>query len=207
MKQIVRKSAAILALAFAAATLGGCKEEQKNPTTAPATDSASAYTDISRLDKRYHVTFDDIAVRTAIGREVKVTVSAYCEQQAKNHPQPGDAYRAACRKAVAEKLMFGAAHEDGVSRFESYLPMGSAAIRPYNMFTEEMMLRAVLMHQDMDLYTVTDVHDCKTGIRTPLMDAYPQAPAGGWPDEAARKKMQSVKPVAGTVAGGVCKFD
>jgi len=206
MKQTVRKTVAALVLAFAAVALGGCKEEPKNTTTAPATDSAAAYTDISRLDKRYHVTFDDIAVRTAIGREVKVTVSAYCEQTAKSHKQPDEAYRTACRKAVADKLMFGAAHEDGVSRFESYLPMGSAAIRPYNMFTEEMMLRAVLMHHDLDLYTVTDVHDCKTGARTPLMDAYPAAPEGGWPDEAARKKLQSVKPTAGTVTAGVCKF-
>lgn len=206
MKTTIRRGAAALVLAFAAATLAGCKDEPQNTTTAPATDSTTSYTDISRLDKRYHMIFDDIAVRTAIGREVKVTVSAYCELQAKDHPQPGEAYRAACRKAVADKLMYGARHEDGVSRFESYLPMGSAEIRPYNIFTEEMMLRAVLMHQDMDLYTVTDVHDCKTGARTPLMDAYPQPPEGGWPDAETRKKLQNAKPAAGTVVGGVCKF-
>ena len=203
----IRKTAAALVLAFAAATLAGCKDENKNTTTAPAAGADSrSYTDISRLDKRYHVTFDDIAVRTATGREVKVTVSAYCEKQAASHKEPGDAYRAACRKAVADKLMYGAAHEDGVSRFESFLPMGSAEIRPYNMFTEEMMLRAVLMHHDLDLYTVTDVHDCRTGARTPLMDPRPAPPEGGWPDAAARKKLQSVKPAAGTVVAGACKF-
>ena len=207
MKTTIRKTAAVFALAFAAATLTGCKEDDKNTTTTPATSTdAQSYTDISRLDKRYHVTFDDIAVRTATGREVKVTVSAYCEKQATSHKQPGDAYRAACRKAIGDKLMYGAAHEDGISLFESYLPMGSAEIRPYNMFTEEMMLRAVLMHHDLDLYTVTDVHDCKTGARTPLMDAHPQPPEGGWPDAAARKKLQSVKPMAGTVVAGACKF-
>lgn len=203
----IRKTAAALVLAFAAVSLAGCKDEEKNTTTAPATTTdARSYTDISRLDKRYHVTFDDIAVRTAIGREVKVTVSAYCEKQAASHKEPGESYRTACRKAIADKLMYGASHEDGMSRFESYLPMGSTEIRPYNVFTEEMMLRAVLMHQDLDLYTVTDVHDCQTGERTPLMAANPPAPAGGWPDAETRKKMQSVKPTAGTVVGGACEF-
>ncbi len=219
MKFTMKRTGAILAMAFAAAVLGGCKEEgrpasnaQSSPYQVPpgATpqereDAYKAYI-VSKLDRQFHVKFDDIAVRTATGREVRVNVSAYCDAQIGNNKTATDAYRAACRKAIGEKLMYGARHEDSISLFESYLPMGSAEIRPYNMFDEDMMLRSAAMHKDYDMYTVTDVHDCKTGERTPLMDAYRKPPEGGWPNEEARKKSQSVKPAIGIVKEGACKF-
>lgn len=219
MNFTIKKSGAILAMAFATAMLGGCKEESKPasvtqsspyevPPGATPEERDAAYKAyiVAKLDRQFHVKFDDIAVRTATGREVRVNVSAYCDKQIGKNKTATDAYRAACRKAVGEKLMYGARHEDGVSQFESYLPMGSTEIRPYNMFDEDMMLRAAAMHKDYDMYTVTDVHDCKTGERTPLMEARRQPPEGGWPSEAERKKLQSVKPAIGIVKDGACKF-
>jgi hypothetical protein len=221
MKFTINKAGTILAMAFAAAMLGGCKEDKQPgsssrsqpqlyavPPDATAEERDAAYKAyiVKDLDRQFHVKFDDIAVRTATGREVRVNVSAYCSAQIGKNKTATDAYRAACRKSVGEKLMYGARHEDAISGFETYLPMGSAEIRPYNMFDEDMMLRAAAQHKNYDIYTVTDVHDCATGERTPLMDAYRKPPEGGWPNEEARKKSQSVKPAIGIVKDGACKF-
>lgn len=191
-----------LAALFMAVALAGCKEDG-NP--APQTGGSRPIGDISHLDMKYLVTLDDIAVRTAVGRTLKVTAQAYCQNEAGRH-KTAEAYKEACRGIVAEKLMYAARHEDGMSRFESYLPMGSREIRPYNYFDEAMMLRALPVHYKHDLYTVTDVRDCATDARTPLMDPDGPPPPGGWPDAEQRRKLQAHKPVHGRVADGSCRF-
>lgn len=192
-----------LAALFMAVTLAGCKDDG-----APAvkTGGSRPIGDISHLDLQYSVTINDIAVRTAIGRELKVTVQAYCQNEAGRH-KTIEAYTQACRGVIAEKLLYGARLEDGMSRFESYPPMGSREIRPYNYFDEAMMLRALPVNYRHDLYTVTDVRDCATDMRTPTMTPDRAPPEGGWPSAEERRKLQVHKAVHGRVVDGVCRFN
>lgn len=191
-----------LAALFMAAALAGCKDEGPHKARS---GGHRAVGDISHLDRNYQVTLDDIAVRTALGREVKITAQAYCQKEVARHKTMA-AYKEACRAVIADKLLYAARHEDGISRFESYLPMGNKEIRPYNYFSPDMMLRALPVHYKYDLYTVTDIRDCQSDTRIATMSPHPPPPPGGWPDAAQRKKLQAHEAIHGKVIGGQCRF-
>lgn len=203
------KTIVALAAAFAAvAALSACKPDS-NP--APRSSSGGGSIDIydtSHVDPQFLVTFDDIAVRTAIGREVHLTVRAYCQTEAGRH-RTAAAYNAACRAKIVDRVMFHAKHEDGVSRYESFLAMGNRDIRPYNYFDEDMLKRALPRNQrlhQMNLYTVTDFRECATGERIPTMEPHRQPPEGGWPNAEQRRAAQIATPASGTVIDGQCRF-
>lgn len=208
---MIKKPFIALAALFAAAVLAGCSQE-----TAPADGSKAApqagqrpaidIHDTSHLDRRYLFTIDDLAIRTATGRELRVTARAYCQTQAGDEHRTMDAYRAACRGIIGEKLMYAARSEDGISTFETFVAMDNKDIRPYNYFDEEMLLRALPKNYKHDLYTVTDVRDCATGAQTPRMDPYRAPPPGGWPNAEQRKALQNTAPQAGVFTGGTCSF-
>lgn len=202
----IGKAGTIATMAFAAALLAGCREDDKGVDNAAKTPAPAATRAEKPLDPQFRMVFDDIAIRTATGRELRVSAEAYCTPQIGKNRTATDAYREACRQAVGENMMYAARHEDSLSRFEVFLPMGSTEIRAYNMFTPDMMMRAAAMHPGLNIYTVTDVVECGSGARVAPLNVRGPAPADGWPDKEARLKSQSVKPAIGKVVGGACTF-
>lgn len=181
---------------MAVAGLTGCKPEQD-----------SALYDVSGVDRQFLISFDDMAVRTATGRTLCLSGQAYCETEALKHSTASAAYNAACRAIIGGKIAFVAAQENRLAAFETAIPLGNPAIRPYNVFDPAMLLRAVAAHHPQNLYTITDVADCATGTRTPLMTPGGRLPPEQWMGEAERKAPPRFKAAYGRIVGGACAFD
>lgn len=197
------KTARTLGVLFmAAVALSGCKDDNKSANN--NNKSGIDIYDTSHVNRDYVITIDDLAFRTATGRELQVTARAYCQKLAEAKT-PMEKYKQACREIVGQKLLYAAEHENGFNRFETYPAMANATIRPYNYFDEDMMLRAVPRHYTMDLYTVTDVRTCGTGEQVaPMPD--PHAPRTDSMTPAEAKALQTVKPARGTADGPACRF-
>lgn len=203
-RNITAKITAGLAALFTVAALAGCKDDENNGTTSRPSGSRPIG-DISHLDLQYMMPFDDIAVRTATGRTLRVTGYAFCQNDVAKSRTVA-AYNEACRTTTGQNMIYAAQHEDAVSRFESFLPMGSHEIRPYNYFDKDMMLRALPATGKADLFTVTALHDCATGAPVaPLVLSQPRAD-DPYPAQAARKAAQTVTPAHGRVEKGACRF-
>ncbi|MBU0858600.1 MAG: hypothetical protein KJ667_01565, partial [Alphaproteobacteria bacterium] len=98
-----KKAALTLAALFvAAATLAGCKDDAPAQKTTPS-GGIDIY-DTSFLDRQYLITIDDMAIRTATGRELHVTTRAFCQIEEDKH-RTLEAYKAACREIIGEKLL------------------------------------------------------------------------------------------------------
>jgi hypothetical protein len=197
----LKKTGALAALFIGVALLAGCKDDGAQKGNSK---SAIDIYDTSHVKRDYVITIDDLAFRTATGRELQVTARAYCQELAQDDT-PMKKYKQACREIIGQKLMYAARSEDGFSRFEAYPAMDNKTIRPYNYFDEEMMLRAVPKNYTMDLYTVTDVRICGTGRQVaPMPDPYiPHKPTM---TEAEARAKQTVTPKIGRAAGPACTF-
>lgn len=205
MAKVLTKKLAIAAL-FGAAALGlaACKDEAPEAQQAQLSDreAGRGIYDTSHVDRDYVITLDDLAIRTATGRELHVTARAYCQTEVGEHGTLA-AYKDACREIVGQKLMYGARMEHGWNRFEFYPAMDNTDIRPWASFTEDMLIRAVPRHHKYDLYTITDIRQCADGTRVPVL----RHSGTPYPSLAERAASRTAVPAIGRFNGTQCRFE
>lgn len=181
MTSLIAKGVLLAAAAFA---LVSCKEEDKAgdaPVAAVKTEAATSR----------NITTMEFALRTASGRELMITARADCRVS------KGDQ----CITAIGDKLQRAAAREQSWQRVEALLPVASADVRSYALFSEEAMERALAGGYKTDLYTVTAVRDCATGAAVPTLTF-----TRGTAREAPPPEEPKAQAVTGKIAGGQCVF-